>query len=282
MLWEEERNLHLLTERYLKPAEPLLHLLAEYSMQQALPKDMPILQSLATKNWTRPNNVFCTENMWEFFTHCYTEPKFRDCTDHIPILSVLELETPKVKPESKRNYCNTDWKEFNEVLERELTKYSPTDPIVTDHEFQHSTAAITQAIQTVTEETVPMAKYIPTSKRWWNHNLTTLRKSVQKAAAESHKTCALPEHPSHKQHHMLRNQYSETIKKTKLEHWYDWLKNATMADVWIADKYINAEPGDGGLSRIPTLKAKTPDGQQITANTNDDKSQLLARTFFPP
>ena len=51
-LWEEERNLHLLTETYLNAAEPLLLLLAEYGMQQALPKDMPTLQSLATKNWT--------------------------------------------------------------------------------------------------------------------------------------------------------------------------------------------------------------------------------------
>ena len=51
-LWEEERNLHLLTETYLNAAEPLLHLLAEYGMQQALPKNMPTLQSLATKNWT--------------------------------------------------------------------------------------------------------------------------------------------------------------------------------------------------------------------------------------
>jgi hypothetical protein len=231
LLWEEERNLHLLTERYLNAAEPLLHLLAEYGMQQALPKDMPTLQSLATKNWTCPDNMFCTENTWQFFTHCYTEPKFCDCTDHVPILSMLELETPKVKPESKCNYHNMDWKEFNEVLERELTKYPPTDPIVTDHEFQRSTAAITQAIQTATEETVPMAKYIPTSKRWWNHNLTTLRKSVQKAVAESHKTRALPEHLSHEQHRTLCNQYLETIKKTKLEHWYDWLENTTMADI---------------------------------------------------
>ena len=51
-LWEEERNLHLLTEMYLNAAEPLLHLLAEYGMQQVLPKNMPTLQSLTTKNWT--------------------------------------------------------------------------------------------------------------------------------------------------------------------------------------------------------------------------------------
>jgi hypothetical protein len=56
-LWEEEHNSHLLTEPYLTTAELLLLLLAEYGMQQALPKNMLILQALATKNWTRPNNV---------------------------------------------------------------------------------------------------------------------------------------------------------------------------------------------------------------------------------
>jgi hypothetical protein len=55
-----------------------------------------------------------------------------------------------------------------------------------------------------------------------------------------------------------------------------------MADVWIANKYINAEPGDSGLSRIPTLKTKTLNEQHTIANTNKDKSLLLAKTFFLP
>ena len=95
-LWEEERNSHLLTESYLTTAELLLLLLADYGMQQALPKNMPTLQVLASKNWTCPDNVFCSENTCQSFIHCYTEPCFRDCTDHVPIISILELETPKL------------------------------------------------------------------------------------------------------------------------------------------------------------------------------------------
>lgn len=73
-LWEEECNSHLLTNSYLSATEPLLLLLAEHGLQQALPKNIPTLQSLVTKNWTHPDNVFCTENTCQSFINCYTEP----------------------------------------------------------------------------------------------------------------------------------------------------------------------------------------------------------------
>ena len=281
-LWEEERNAHLLTESYLSAAEPLLLLLAEYGMQQALPKNMPTLQSLATKNWTCPDNVFCSENTCQSFIHCYTEPHLRDCTDHVPILSVLELETPKLDITPKHNFRETDWKKLNEVLTRELDKYPTNTPIVTDYEFQTTTTGLTNAIQTAIKETVPMAKYSPHSRRWWNHDLTMLRKQVNRLASESYKTRALPNHPSHEQHRTMRNKYSEAIKKAKLAHWIEWLESATMADVWIANKYLNAEPSDGGLARIPTLKTRNTNGQQTEAKTNEEKSTTLAKTFFLP
>jgi hypothetical protein len=222
-------------------------------MQQALPKNIPTLQSLATKNWTRPDNMFCTDNTCQSFTHCYTEPGLQDWTDHVPIFSILELETPKIIPETKRNVRETDWKDFNEVLTRELNEYLTPTPIIIESSFQHTTVALTQAIHTAIEETVPMAKYAPTSKHWWNHDLTAKCKLVQKVVVDSHKTRALSDHPSHEQHRTHRNKFSEAIKKAKSEHWYDWLESANMADVWIANKYINAEPGDRGLSHIPTL-----------------------------
>lgn len=253
-LWEEERNSHLLTESYLTTAEPLLLLLADYGMQQALPKNMPTLQALASKNWTCPNNVFCSENMCQSFIHCYTEPRFRDCTDHVPIISILELETPKLTVVPKQNFRETDWKKFNEVLTQELNEYPTNTPIITNQDFQKSVEDLTRAIQTTIEAAVPTAKYCPTSKCWWSHELTTLHKEVNRAAAISHKARVLPNHPSHDQHCTLRNRYSEAIKKTKLAHWINWLESANTANVWIANKYLNAEPSDGGLTRIPMLR----------------------------
>jgi hypothetical protein len=179
-------------------------------------------------------------------------------------------------------FHETDWKDFNTILTQELAKYPTNAPIVTDQDFQRVATNLTHAIHTAIDKTVPMAKYTPTSKCWWTKDLTTLCKEVNQAAAKSHKSRVLPDHLSHNQHRALRNKYSEAIKKTKLAHWINWLESATMADIWIANKYLNAEPGNGGLTHIPTLKTQTPNGRQTEAITNEDKSTTLAKTFFPP
>ncbi|KAF8835617.1 DNase I-like protein, partial [Paxillus ammoniavirescens] len=83
-LWEEERNAHLLTNQYLADAQPLIELLVDYGMAMALPKDMPTLEALATKNWTRPDNVFCSTNATESVGNQPTIPYFyyAHCTLH--------------------------------------------------------------------------------------------------------------------------------------------------------------------------------------------------------
>ena len=59
-LWDEERNVHLFTTANLDAAQPLLNLLATYGMKMALPKGIPTLEAMNTKNYTRPDNVFCS------------------------------------------------------------------------------------------------------------------------------------------------------------------------------------------------------------------------------
>jgi len=39
---------------------------------------------------------------------------------------------------------------------------------------------------------------------------------------------------------------------------------------------------DGGKARIPVLQTKTTNGEINEAISNDEKSTLLAKTFFPP
>ena len=61
-LWDEERNGHLFTNSALESAQKLISLLADYGMTQSLPKDIPTLQSSSSGNWTRPDDVFCTDH----------------------------------------------------------------------------------------------------------------------------------------------------------------------------------------------------------------------------
>ena len=62
-LWDEERNSHLPTTGASAAAQPLITLLEDHNMVMLLLKGIPMLQSMATKNWTRVDNVFATHNM---------------------------------------------------------------------------------------------------------------------------------------------------------------------------------------------------------------------------
>jgi hypothetical protein len=87
-LWDEERNNHLFTNMNLNDVQMLLNLLARHGMKMALPKDIPTLESTATKNYTRVDNIFCSEELLEAFISCNTMPeKWPNKTDHMPIIA---------------------------------------------------------------------------------------------------------------------------------------------------------------------------------------------------
>ena len=73
-MWDEERNHHLFMASATTEAELLISLLAEFNMTMALPRGIPTLQAMNTKNWTRVDNVFTTENLAESLICCDTDP----------------------------------------------------------------------------------------------------------------------------------------------------------------------------------------------------------------
>ena len=85
-MWDEDRNHHLFTSRALEDASKLLALVADHSMYMALPKGIPTLESMVTKNWTRPDNAFCSGNLIDKLVYCTTDLRLcRPSTDHVPI-----------------------------------------------------------------------------------------------------------------------------------------------------------------------------------------------------
>ena len=62
-MWDEDHNHHLFTSRALEDASRLLALVANHGMYMALLKGIPTLELMATKNWTRPDNIFCSGSL---------------------------------------------------------------------------------------------------------------------------------------------------------------------------------------------------------------------------
>jgi hypothetical protein len=87
-----------------------------------------------------------------------------------------------------------------------------------------------------------------------------MKKELCKLSRTSHKFRALPDHHSHQELNVARDNYAEAISKAKTQHWATYLEEATEEQLWTANKYLAEPVGDGGRTRIPTLKVTSEDG----------------------
>ena len=177
-----------------------------------------------------------------------------------------------------------DYKKLNEKLSDILNTRHPAAPLNSRDELDHATNDLISTIQDATATTVPISKPSPYTKGWWTAELTNLKREVNRLSKIAYHFQATPEHPSHAQHKLAAATLSSKIEETKKKHWTDWLKEATPRDIYIANKYLNAEPTDYSSSRIPDLKVKTgpTDSDKIMISENSDKAKELISTFFPP
>ena len=129
---------------------------------------------------------------------------------------------------------------------------------------------------------MPLSKPVPHSQRWWNEELTALKKRLNKLNNESYKYRAIADHPTHNAHQDICNKYGEAIKRAKTQHWQDFLETVQGPDIWTVNRYISNPPGDGGRQRIPTLKVPQVNGTSTEVTTNEEKAAAFHQSFFPP
>ena len=92
-MWDKERNHHLFTATATSVANDLISLLADSDMVMTLPRGMPMLQAMNTKNWMCVDNTFATENIAEAVICCNTAPRLTlrgPNMDHIPIHIIID------------------------------------------------------------------------------------------------------------------------------------------------------------------------------------------------
>jgi hypothetical protein len=202
-------------------------------------------------------------------------------TDHLPILTTLDLDLTRALPNSPKNFRNVDWEAFKKDLTVKLDKLPPPTKIRATGELNDACRKLMVAIQESISEKVPTSNLGIKAKRWWTKELKKLRQDTNKKGRKASKYKDWPDHHTHAESREANKTFQRTLECTKRQHWRDWLENADDPDIWTAHKYTASPAGDGGKSRIPVLKL-TQDGQETTAVTNEEKSSMLAKTFFPP
>ena len=282
-LWDRDEDTHLFTRQATRDAEGLIRLLADHDMQMVLPKGVPTLQHMRSKRYSRPDNVFSTPGIEDLVIKCEVDASLRPTsTDHFPIITHVLLPQERINSPPSFNFRETDWDEFRKKLKPRLQR-TPDNPVITNLEQLNTAISdLTQALQETTQEVVKCSRPRPDAKRWWNGELMKMRKELNRLRSDSYNFRAVTNHPIHRELKKKSNKYGEAIIQAKRGHWANYLEEMTTNEIWTANKYIREPVGDGGNPRIPTLKTKNAAGREISISGNEEKANLLAKTFFPP
>ena len=280
--WDNPTDTRLFTRPALDNVEILISVIAGLGLDLALPPGTPTHIHNVTKKWTRLDQVFISEDHSDVIITCDTlnnTPGIN--TDHLPILTVLDFNLTRTQPPPPRNFRNVDWESFEKALEAKLDKLGPPTRILLPGDVESACSQLTITIQETINDEVTTAELGIKAKKWWTKELTKLRHEANKKGRRASKYKDWPDHHSHVERKEANRNFHKTLEQTKRQHWRDWLEKVEDTDIWTAHKYTSSPAGDGGKSRILVLKAEH-DGQEVAATSNEEKSKMLAKTFFPP
>ena len=230
-MWENARNSRLFMAAALDEAQELIELLADYDMAMSLPQGIPTIRN-SRGNLTRPDNVFISNAVSDWVIKCNTTPEDQPPTaDHFLIVITLDMPVTRNKNTPALNYRATDWGEFRTVLTRELAHMPKTNYISTKEELDKALNNLETAILNTAKEVVPRRKPSPYAKQWWTKELSQLRQETRKKVRQANKLEGWPLHSVHVEARNAKTRYTDMVKKTKTEHWEDWLEGITAKSI---------------------------------------------------
>jgi hypothetical protein len=278
-LWESINNRHLNSSE--ANVQPLLDLLHDHDMDLALPMGIPTLET-AAHNWTRPDNVWISHQALNLIISCDTDPSLRPAlADHLPIITIIDMPIARSPPKLAPNFKVVDFEKFNTALLTRLNQDSPAQLITTKPQFSEKVQRLTTILQETIEAHALLKKLSPFSKRWWNSELTALKKRKSRLSNEAYKYRDIVNHPAKEENKKVSCEYALAIERVSKAHWDDWLENISAHQIYTANKFVTSDPTDFSSTRIPDLKSSA-NGAPLLASTNSDKVEALSSSFFLP
>ena len=107
-------------------------------MKMALPPFILTLQSHSTGNYTRIDNILCTEGLMDTIIKCNTGESAQPIkTDHYPIVTQIDIHAPTTAWKLRHNFRLTDWAELVKTLKDDLASIPLPTEIAGIQEFNN-------------------------------------------------------------------------------------------------------------------------------------------------
>lgn len=158
--------------------------------------------------------VCCKQDFANSFITCTTDPGRRPpTTDHIPILSTIDLCPVLASRTPHYNYRETDWPTFKTDLKAALKGIPRPEEFTAVRDFNVAFDKLMSTIDSVIEKHVPIARTSPHTKRWWSKELSQTRAASHRLANKSYARKTNKWDPIHEEYRRAQNDYTEMIRK---------------------------------------------------------------------
>ena len=252
-------------------------------MTLALPPGIQTYKTTST-NWTCPDNVWSNNQPDSPITICDVNPSIHPLlANHLPISLVLDLSICRAIIPLKLDMFFADFSSINAKLVECLAQRCLAKEPRTKEKLEVAVDSLVKSIQETLAQEVLLTKPCPYMKCWWSNELSDLKKVKNRLSKLAHRFRGTPDHPAHFDHREAAQKLHNCINTTKKNHWVKWLEDATIMDIYMANKYIHSDTTDFSNTHIPNLQVSDPMGNiPVTVSDNAAKAKVLVKMFFPP
>jgi len=252
-------------------AEPIIEFMAEQDLQLLNPRGIHTWHSKDDELASTIDIILATPELTSDTYLCDIHATEHG-SDHRAIHTEIAVDWEPPKPRNRRLWKKADWGKMRKKTQ-ELVETVPEPPMeasIDDH-----CAYIMDVVMPAVDESVPVAKPSPYTKRWWNEELTGLRKdySFWRNRARAERRAGRETRHTREMAEQFKKRFHDAIRNRRKTHWLEFLAEAE--NIWTVAKYMNANQSSN-FAKIPTIKV----GDTLHSSEEDIAHELL-REFFP-
>ena len=259
---------HISSTSKQEESAPIIDFMAELSLQSLLPVGVLTFESDAGRTSTI-DLVLATPGLTSDLAKCSIWGHEYG-SDHRAIHTSFWIDTEAQENRERLLLKNASWDKIREAVERQKEAGFRTDDV-----DQMASRLITW-VNNALEAHCPRAKPSPYMKRWWNEDLTALRKSYTywRNRARAMRWQGREDAELRNTAMRAKRLFHQTIRRHRKLHWDEFLGDSD--NIWKAAKYLDPQ-ATSSFAKVPPIMRAGTEGEFVTENHDIAKKLLQQR-----
>jgi YD repeat-containing protein len=252
-------------------ADVLIDIMEEYQLSSLLPANTVTYDDKNTQSCI--DLCYGTQDLVDRMIKCGVDYEIDHNSDHLPITTILDLQTRERQQVETRDWSSIDEKELRAHLARELS--TPRHP-KSKHALDRYVEQVVRAIQSAIEHAAPLKRWSSRARAGWTSECKEIQAEVRRL---KRRNARLHTDESWEAYRVARNQKGRVIRKALLQGHRNQIESAIKSpeNLWKLARWARKR-GEVAPTTTPILKDPMTDTEY---REPEDKARLLKATFFP-